>query len=602
MFTQQDKSAFLTMSIYPTENPILSALDEALLAHPDAPPSRSVGPLLAWLFSDGILPESCRMDFLYAIDTMHTWLFLRDMSSPTKRRSRHPRERARRIRCIAFNFANDTQLDRPVWDILTDSETCFHRREDLTAPRVPLALRYRLTAAIDRGEELIIRRTEELLATCRDNRTDHLIIASLRSRNARLHQAAARRVSHPRMMWDAEWLSWCDLGTREGLIAVFCALDECGTINNHPDLIWEAVPEAIDHLMKFFSARFSSPIPLNQHHLLNRHGNGATLKGVAHIRDYITPDTVRTALRCLTEPDFCAECLHSDDGVRIHLALWALGTEDDQSALNAVNQLIESGTPPQRLAACLFLQQGCLTWADSRYTPGQDMGRWLNKAVRLHPEEKALLAVCMPAAVVQTTDPDALSWWFPSETEARATFETCMSLIDTLEKKETFEGCGYPWLKVHLTRSDAARNACCLARLLQNDTLIDRACGILKQISSDNRYSWTIFLTQTCRSDVQRQAFFGLICDRDRYIRAIHRQKFTNAYCPTPADAPLLESLLTTKYGDARQELLRLLRLLPEDALQASVQRLIVSKKAALHTAGQELSSSLSNIPRNTAK
>ena len=596
MFTSQAKAAFLTFAIREADETILHALDEALRASPDLPPSQSVGHLLEWLFADGVIPESCRADFLYAIDTMHTWLFLRDMSSPTNQRSRHPRERARRIRCIAFNFANDSQLDRPVCDILSDPETCYHRREDLTAPRVPLALRYRLAAAIDRGEEPIIRRTEELLAACRDNRADHLIIASLRSRNERLHEAVARRVSHPQIMWDAEWLGWCDLGTREGLIAVFRALDACGTIDNHPDLWPEAVPEAIEKLTKLFCAWFSSTIPANQHHLLNRHGNGATLKAVAHIRDYITQDTVHTALRCLTEPSFREECLHSDDGIRIHLALWAMGTEADQTALDMVDTLIEAGTPIQRLAACLYLQQGRLTWAVSRYDPAQDMGRWLNKAIRLHPEEKELLAVCLPAAVVHTEDPRALSWWFADSNEARASFEACMSLVDTLEKKETFEGCGYPWLKVHLTRSDAARNACHLARLLQDDTLIDRACGILKQISSEDRYAATVLLTSRCRTETQRRTYLSLICDRDRYIRAIFRHKVTGGYMPVPADAPILESLLTTKYNDAREELLRLLLLLPEDARQSSIQRLLASKKSALHTAGQELSARMSNI------
>lgn len=318
VFTQQAKEAFLTIAIHPTENPILDALDNALRSSPDDLSSRTAMPLLEWLFVDGILPSSCRADFLYALDTMHTWLFLRDMNSPTLRRSRHLRERARRIRCIAFNFVNDTQLDQPVLDILADPETRYHRREDLTAPRVPLALRYRLAAAIDREDEAVILRTEELLATCRDNRADHLIIASLRSRNTRLHEAVARRVSHPQIMWDAEWLGWCDLGTREGLIAVFRALDDCGTIDNHPDLWPEAVPEAIEKLTKLFCARFSSPIPANQHHLLNRHGNGATLKAIAHIRDYITQDTVHTALRCLTEPAFREQCLHSEDSMNIY--------------------------------------------------------------------------------------------------------------------------------------------------------------------------------------------------------------------------------------------------------------------------------------------
>lgn len=591
MFTDSARQTFLSYAIRPADDPVLRELEAALRAAPDAPPSQVVGGMLEWLFTQGHIPESCRKDFLYAIDAMQDWLFLRDMSSPTQRRSRHPREKARRIKCIAVNFVLDAQKERPVIDILSDPETCFHRREDLMAPRVPAALRYRLAAAIDRGEQAVIQRTEALLESCGDNRADHLIIASLRSCNGQLHQAVARRVAHPRMMWDAEWLGWCDLGTREGLIAVFRALDECGTIDNHPDLWPNRVPEAIEQLTKLYCARFSSPIPPNQYHLLNRHGNGATMKGVAHVRDYITPDTVRTALRCLTEPDFRAGCLHSEDGVRVHLALWAMGAESDRPALDMADALIDTGTPAQRLAACLFVQQGCLTWADRLYTPGQDMGRWLNRAICLHPEEKELLAVCMPPALVRTDAPDALSWSFADESEARAAFETCMHLAQTLEKKETFEGCGYPWLKVHLLRSDAARNACTLAGLLRDDALIDRACGILKLVGSDDRYGVTMFLCREPRTDAQRKAFFGLLCDRDPGMRAIHRRRVTAAYRPSPEDASALEALLTTQYDDVRAEALRLLLLLPEDALAQSIVRLCASRKEALRTAGEALRS-----------
>ena len=142
---------------------------------------------------------------------------------------------------------------------------------------------------------------------------------------------------------------------------------------------------------------------------------------------------------------------------------------------------------------------------------------------------------------------------------------------------------------MHLTRSDAARNACCLARLLQDDDLIDRACGVLKQIHSDYRYGATVFLTRACRTDVQRQAFFGLICDRDPGMRALHRRRITRTYQPAASDAPALEALLTTRYDDAREELLRLLSLLPEDARQESVTRLCASRKQALRTVGEAL-------------
>ena len=598
MFDETAKRSFLNYTVYPVDDLILRALEEAVMAAPDALPSQTAAPFLAWLFTEGFIPECCRTDLLWTLDAMQDWMFLRDMSAATERRSRHPRERARRIRCVVNNFVHDPLNECPLETILTDPDMRYERREDLSAGRAPLAVNYRLAAAIDRGEAHIISLVEECIAGLSDRqvvllaqdwRLEVVIRAALRSRNAALHEAVARRAASVDGYWQAKWLGWCDLGRRDAMIAVLRGLDASDLLADKGMLGSEAVPEAIGQLTKLWCIRFSSPVPGNMHHLLNRHGNGATLHRVAHIRDYITPDTVRMALRCLTEPDFRTGCLHSGDGVRVHLALWAMGAESDQSALDMADTLIGTGTPVQRLAACLFVQQGCLTWADSRYTPGQDMGRWLNRAIRLHPEEKELLAVCMPPALVRTEDAEALSWWFADETEACEAFEVYMTLACTLEKKETFEGCGYPWLKVHLLRSDAARNACTLAGLFRDDDLIDRACGILKQVSSDDRYGVTMFLCREPRTDAQRQAFFGLMCDRDPYMRIRHCRKVMAGYQPTPADAPALEALLTTRYDDIRAEVLRLLLLLPEDALQESIARLCASRKQALRTAGETL-------------
>jgi len=602
MFTDNARRAFLTLAIRPIYNPILPVLDEALRAHPDAPPSQVAGPLLDWLFQDGCIPESCRADFLYAIDAMQDWMFLFDPSSTTQRRSRHPRERARRIRCIAFNFAHDPLNDCPLEEILTNPDMRYERRDDLRAGLSPAAVNYRLAAAIDRGDARIIALVEECIAglsgqpmvlLAQDWRLGMVICAALRSRNPILHEAVARRAAQM-STHEARAFVQCDLGRREALITVLAAMADSDVMDRGDVFGHSYAAEVIEQITKLYCVRFSSPVPGNMHHLMNVHGGGATLKRMAHIRDYITSDTVRTALRCMTEPDFREECLHGEDGVAIHLALWAMGTENDQAALDMADTLIETGTPAQHLAACLFVQQSCLTWAEGNTEPGRDMGRWLNRAIRLHPEEKVLLAVCMPPALVRTDAPDALSWWFADETEARATFETYMTLAQTLEKKETFEGCGYPWLKVHLLRADAAENACTLARMIGDDTLIDRACGILKLTSSDNRYGVTLFLCREPRTDAQRRAFFGLMCDREPYMRIRHCRKVMAAYQPTPADAPLLEELLTTKYDDTRAEVLRLLRLLPAPALQESIHRLCTSRKQALRAAGEELRQSIS--------
>ena len=599
-----ERKSFLNYTFHPAEDPLLRSLEEAVLAAPDASPSQLADDLLPWLFADGFIPESCREDFLWTLDTMQDWMFLRDMTCETERRSRHIRERARRIRCVVNNFVHDPLNETPLETILTDPDMRYERREDLAAGRAPLAVNYRLAAAIDRGDQRIIALTADSISSlsgqpaillAQDWRLEVVIRAALRCRNPVLHQAVARRAAQMTPQ-EAKRFVQCDLGRREAMIAVFSAMADSGVMDRGDVFGHGYTAEVIEQITKLYCVRFSSHIPANMHHLMNRHGNGATLKRIAHIRDYISSDTVRAALRCLTEPDFRTSCLHSEDGIQVHLALWALGTEDDQAALAAVDRLIESGTPAQRLAACLFLQQGCLTWADSRYTPGQDMGRWLNKAVRLHPEEKTLLAVCMPPALVRADNPAALSWWFSDETEARATFETYMTLARTLDRKETLEGVGYPWLKVHLTRSDAARNACRLARLIGDDALIDRACGVLKLVDSEHRYGAAIFLTGQHRTDTQRQVFFGLLADRDPGMRAIHRRKHTGKYQPVAADAPALESLLTTRYDDARAEVLRLMLLLPADTLRESVQRLLTSRKAVLHAAGQELSACMSNI------
>lgn len=604
MSTEFDRRSFLNYTLHPAEDPILRSLEEAVLASPDAPPSQLADALLPWLFADGFIPECCRADFRWTLDAMQDWMFLQDMSTETERRSRHPREKARRIRCVVNNFVHDPLNETPLEAILTDPDMRYEQREDLSAGRAPLAVNYRLAAAIDRGDETIITLVEKSIdglpgepsiLLAQDWRLEVVIRAALRCRNPRLHQAVARRAAQMTPQ-EAKCFVQCDLGRREALIAVLAAMADSGVMDRGDVFGHRYAAEVIEQITKLYCVRFSSHIPANMHHLLNLHGNGATMKRIAHIRDYITSDTVRTALRCLTEPDFRTSCLHSEDGIQVHLALWALGTEDDQAALDAVDRLIESGTPDQRLAACLFLQQSCLPWADSRYTPGQDMGRWLNRAVCLHPEEKPLLAVCMPPALVRTDAPDALSWWFADESEARATFETYMPLARTLEKKETFEGVGYPWLKVHLTRSDAARNACLLARMIGDDALIDRACGILKLVDSENRYGAAVFLTGLHRTDTQRQAFFGLLFDRDPGMRALHRRKHTSRYQPSADDAPALLSLLTTKYDDVRAEAIRLMLLLPEATLRETVRQLLTSKKAAIHAAGQELTARMSNI------
>ena len=592
-----EKKSFLNYTLHPAQDPILRALEDAVTAAPDTRPSQLAGDLLAWLFTDGFIPECCREDFFWTLDTMQDWMFLRDMICETERRSRHPRERARRIRCVINNFVHDPLNETPLEVILTDPDMRYERREDLAAGRAPMAVNYRLAAAIDRGDQRIIALVEDSIGSlsgqpaillAQDWRLEMVIRAALRCRNPMLHQAVARRAAQMTPQEMKRFVQ-VDLGRREALIAVLAAMADSGVMDRGDVFGHGYAAEVIEQITKLYCARFSSHIPANMHHLLNRHGNGATMKSIAHIRDYITPDTVRTALRCLTEPALRAECLRSGDGMSIHLALWAMGTEDDQSALDMADALIESGTPIQRLAACLFVQQGCLTWSDSRYTPGQDMGRWLNRAIRLHPEEKELLAVCMPPALVRTDDPDALSWWFTGPDEARAAFETYMTLARSLEKKETFEGCGYPWLKVHLTRSDAAHNACKLAGMLKDDDCIDRACGILKMIDRDARHHAAVFMCRSCRTETQRRTFLGLICDSDKYVRAFIHRRIMSDYCPVPADVPVLESLLITKYSDARAELLRLMSLLPEDVLRESVGRLCASRKAALRSAGEEL-------------
>lgn len=314
-----EKKSFLNYTLHPAQDPILRALEEAVTEAPDMRPSQLAGDLLAWLFTDGFIPECCREDFFWTLDTMQDWMFLRDMTCETERRSRHPRERARRIRCVINNFVHDPLNETPLEVILTDPDMRYERREDLAAGRAPMAVNYRLAAAIDRGDQRIIALVEDSIGSlsgqpaillAQDWRLEMVIRAALRCRNPMLHQAVARRAAQMTPQETKRFVQ-VDLGRREALIAVLAAMADSGVMDRGDVFGHGYAAEVIEQITKLYCARFSSHIPANMHHLLNRHGNGATMKSIAHIRDYITSDTVRTALRCLTEPAFRAECLRN---------------------------------------------------------------------------------------------------------------------------------------------------------------------------------------------------------------------------------------------------------------------------------------------------
>jgi hypothetical protein len=465
---------------------------------------------------------------------------------------------ASRIIDMLRSFARDVLLPFKLADLLTGHvpETVTEYMNKCDWDRTTKALVARIASALDRGDPAVEAAIRDMI----DGDGTPLFMREvirgiLWCHRGDMHELLGRLLVAARL--------------QEGLRQTICENADCGS----PEAFRAMVGVIEQHgLIRFSSVKRAVGTWL-----------GLITEESASL-ERISGKSIALISRCLQDDAFIEECLAGEDSMQIHIGLWAIGVRDVHAAARRVEQLALHGTHHQRLTAGYFAQ--------TLQLPEQEAPLAL-RVITAYPEELDTVALylpmLMPNALVQLSwyvrrDGDA-SWRkfvrasFATEQEARAFHALLVSIRSRVGKKQVFEPCVFPWHKAVLDKADLADRICVLARLLDDDALIDDSIQYFPDCTSMNRSLLLPCSYGRMRTPAQRQMVLTAVCDKSDSSRRA-AIKLVDAMTLTPADYAELEKLLRFKYADSRTALIRWMMKQPDDALYATVARLLGDKKS----------------------
>lgn len=311
--------------------------------------------------------------------------------------------------------------------------------------------------------------------------------------------------------------------------------------------------------------------------------------------DRITEKLVRLMGRCLTDEEFCREQLASNDSVAISCGLWAKGFYDAELGIEAVLELIRSGTKNQKMTASYFnqsLQYGYLK------------NKAAKEAILSWPEDMELVACFLPGFMEDgyqcfsrlIADPDSQSYYqlrdgkarkpdllpvtdiFEDEEEAKKIYHLLRGILDRLPRKGIdLNPCIFPWYRVTMTPSDLAFRMCLIAWMLQDEEYLDEAAGLIPVLGIGSTYGVSravvarvlLYRPKTC---ARKKVLFELLHNPEEYTE---KAAYLLADDMDLTAEDYLEIEKNLKYKKGRTGALALLRKQEPAAIRSSIGRLL---------------------------
>lgn len=218
-------------------------------------------------------------------------------------------------------------------------------------------------AEIDRGNRAVIEALRDLILS--ENNTAYLdremILGILRSDNRELQKLLGDLLLAARLQEGLRQVicETMDEGTKEAFLILLQVIEE------HDLIRYSSVKRAVSTWIGIFDEKSVDRV------------NGKLLSMMS---------------RCLRDQAFCREQLKTNDSIAISAALWALGFEEAERAIEAMTELIDHGTKNQKLTASFYNQN---LFQDSYKI------RMARKAVLEYTDDLELVAAFMPAYTVR---------------------------------------------------------------------------------------------------------------------------------------------------------------------------------------------------------
>ena len=288
-------------------------------------------------------------------------------------------------------------------------------------------------AEIDRGNQAVISALEDLILS--ENNTAYLdremILGILRSDHHKLHRLTGDLLLAARLQEGLRQVicEAMDEGTREAFMTLLQVVEENDLIR------YSSVKRAVSTWIGIFDE-----------------GNV----------DRVNGKLLQLMGQCLRDKAFCAAQLKTNDSVAINAALWALGFEEAENAVDAMTELVDHVSKNQKLSASFY---------NGNLFDEQIMRKTARKVILEHTDDLELVAAFMPAYTVrlrsfifdllhkdtgsseklQRPETPVITDYFRDRKDAEEQYTKFWSIYRQLPKKGVlYDPCIFPWHYVEL--------------------------------------------------------------------------------------------------------------------------------------------------------
>ncbi len=432
-------------------------------------------------------------------------------------------------------------------------------------------------AEIDRGNQDVIGAFEDLILS--ETNTAYLdremILGIFRSDNKRLHELVCRLLVAARLQEGLRQAvcETADEGTKDAFLAVLRVIEE------HDMIRYSSVKRSVSAWIGIFDE------------------NNV---------DRVNAKLLALMGACVRDEAVCRKQLQTNDSIAVSAALWALGFEEAETAVDAMMELIDNGTKNQKLTAAFYNQN---LFDDELKI------RAARKVMMEDTDDLELVAAFMPAyksrlygytnvllygesgraCPDQEQQPRSavLTDYFTDEEDAVRHYEIFKSIYKRLPKKGVvYDPCIFPWYRVELKPSEVICEMAFDAYVLQDQDKITEAAGLLGEISvgsyMSERARMLHLLLYHPANQEQRKLLIEYMgnAEESTSSKAMALVKKLDLHEP---DYRLMEDMLRFKRSRLRAALLEFLMEQDDACMEQCLKRLLSDKKEEKRTAGLDL-------------
>lgn len=515
-----------------------------------------------WLFEHVVYPRF-RTAFLTMADQVLDYSYAVSIVRRSCR-SKNYASYIGKLTSMTLSFWQRGNIDADICDILTgnlpEEVLCYLRHHEWRPSGFAAeVLAYELDQNNPRLEAIVtdIINGEDSFATV----SHDLIQGIVMSHNSRMHQLLCRLLLAARLQ-EGLRQSICenaDQGTKEAFLAIVSTIAENGLIR------YSAVKRAVGTWLGLISGEAGD---------LNR----------------VSEKSAELICRCLSDRSFRDTCLHSEDAMKIYIALWSCAFDSVEEAMGILDEISVSGTHHQLLTAGYFV-----------HNLDNDLLRHSSaKAVlRRHRDKADILAVYLPqfiphhsglAQAIVTKQPyENAKYYFDTNEEATELCDWMISVHRSMGKRElVFDPCIFPWYKAVLKKSDLVEKAMVIAAAMQDQSRIDALCPMLADCGAIGRETFFKAVTMGEKTPAVRAAIIKALADKAESTRWAAYQRCDEMKL-TGEEYLQIEDLLRLRYDDLRKNIIALLMKQPGEAMEAAIGRLLRAPKTEKRIAALDM-------------